>query len=129
MPYIKQGERDKLKQDRKAETVGQLTYLYTRALIESSSHAVATRLEAATYKYLPTREARHFSDYAEVLGALNAARLEFMRRNALTLKDQQRLLAVEQFTTHFYLMEIAPYEDSKMRENGDVYGEEAVSVS
>ena len=79
MPYITAEDRQRLRTAR-SETVGELTYELT---------------EVCT-GYLEDRP-QSFTWYAEVVAALEAAKLEFYRRV------------------------LAPYEDTKIDENGDVY--------
>jgi hypothetical protein len=87
MPYIEQLDRGWVQctgdcERREAENIGQLTYV----------------LYQECQKYLEEREGaiQSFADYAAVLGALEATKMELYRRK------------------------IAPYEDKKMKENGDV---------
>jgi hypothetical protein len=86
MPYISQGDRQDLDDrdfyipDLGDAPVGTLTYILYRACLEyliSHDHNYATR--------------------ADVLGALESAKLEFYRR------------------------QVAPYEDYKITQNGDVH--------
>ena len=77
MPYIK--PEDRWEAEMEPTNVGELTYKLTATVVEY--------LEGAP----------SFSDYAEVLAALEATKLELYRRV------------------------IAPYENLKCKENGDVY--------
>lgn len=82
MPYIADySRRSLLNTGQKARNVGELTYQLTRMCTE----------------YLQPHITIHFQNYAEVLGALEATKLELYRRM------------------------VAPYEDKKIEENGDVY--------
>jgi hypothetical protein len=86
MPYIKKADRLRLQDggfslpDFMNEPVGSLTYV----------------LYQAALSYLQ-RNSDSYQTRAEILGALESAKLEFYRRD------------------------VAPYEDIKMRENGDVW--------
>jgi len=94
MPYIKEDDRDALEgrfsgagADRVARaplTVGELNYCITRTCLDW--------LISQTFDRKVT-----YADYNAVIGALEAAKLEFYRRAC------------------------APYEDGKIAENGDVY--------
>lgn len=77
MPYIPKGER--YTAAKHPTTPGELTYALTEVMVG----------------YLGNSP--RFQDYAEVLGAVEAAKLEFYRR------------------------QVAPYETGKMTLNGDVY--------
>lgn len=76
MPYIKAEDRGRLEPG--TDDVGHLTYLFYRLALEA----------------LP--EAPRYADFHAVLGAMEAAKLEFYRRV------------------------VSPYEDAKIAENGDV---------
>ncbi len=76
MPYIEQDDRERLEPG--TEDVGHLTYLFYRLALEA----------------LP--EEPRYRDLHAVLGAMEAAKLEFYRRV------------------------VSPYEDLKIAENGDV---------
>ncbi len=80
MPYIPSDKRNDMDAGYNAQNVGQLTYQLTRVAI--------LYLEAKGQSY---------QTYAEILGALEATKLELYRRS------------------------IGPYEDTKIKENGDVY--------
>ncbi len=80
MPYITQAARRAIDAGRLPDTVGELTYVFTRQALSY----------AQTHK-------KRFATYAEVLAALDATAREFYRRR------------------------VAPFEDAKIAENGDVY--------
>lgn len=82
MPYIKVKDRDYLEFDSiPSRTPGELNYLLTEILMRHHSN------------YDPVS----YSHFAELIGALEACKLELYRRI------------------------VAPYEDEKILENGDVY--------
>ena len=87
MPYIPDDQRDELDDvKRLPRTPGELGYLIAA---EISSYLSGKRLDKGS--------ALRFSDYNEVLGVLESAKLEYYRRV------------------------IAPYEDGKLKVNGDVF--------
>jgi hypothetical protein len=79
MPYVDQADKDLLDAGFDPSTPGQLTYVLTKKV---------TEYLGATPRY---------ADFAEVLGCLEATKLELYRRG------------------------VTPYEDRKCAENGDVY--------
>lgn len=81
MPYISQNAKDEIKSGREPRSVGELNYCITKLLIEYCHDKV------------------RYSDFNDVVGALELAKLEFVRRM------------------------VNPYEEEKMVENGDVYTE------
>ena len=84
MPYVSPGARAAIARGSPPCTVGELTFVVYRAAL-LYLHGHDSKLSAPSY-----------ADYAEVLAALEAAKLEFYRRH------------------------VAPYEDKKIKENGDV---------
>lgn len=84
MPYIKKDKREWLEMDNHALTPGELNYLITRLCL----------------KYLGPKPG--YSQYNDIVGALECAKLEFYRRK------------------------VSAYENEAMLRNGDVYegGEE-----
>ncbi len=87
MPYIQKNEKLEIARSGILETPGQLNYLLTNACINYLDYKHAVSLGKICY-----------TDYNDVIGALEACKLEFYRRM------------------------VAGYEDKKMKENGDVYG-------
>lgn len=84
MPYIKPEARGRIIEGGHPETVGELNYAITQLVLD----------------YLDTRAPNHAPSYAhynEVLGVLEAVKLELYRRC------------------------VAPYEARKCAENGDCY--------
>lgn len=79
MPYIKRERRDLARKS--PSNAGELTYALTVLVVD----------------YLDMIRPNHYSDYAKVLGALEATKLELYRRV------------------------VAPYEALKKELNGDVY--------
>lgn len=55
----------------------------------------------------------------DVIGALEGAKLEFKRRKGPGLNNV--LNAFDEVKTDFYRRVAAPYEDEKIKQNGDVY--------
>lgn len=85
MPYITPEAQEEVRifqqSGYKASTVGELTYAFSDTIDD----------------YLGGKEEINFVAFAEVLGALEATKLEFYRRI------------------------VAPYEEKKLKENGDVF--------
>lgn len=85
MPYIYDEARQDLEFKREPENVGELTYVIQRSI---AHYLLAKRADGADL---------HYADFAEVLGALEGARVDFERRV------------------------LAPYEERKLAEHGDVW--------
>lgn len=56
----------------------------------------------------------------DIVGALEGAKLEYKRRRGV-LKAAGVFYAFDDVKTSFYNRVAAPYEDQKIKENGDVY--------
>lgn len=129
MPYLSRARKHELDAGIRPTTPGDLTYLLTRvALGESGGEATFEEaVDAAVERYFERRDIRYAS-FAEVLGCLLSAKLEYARR---VCEDQQLRNALaspaivgykfEQYIKDFYRNRVAPYEDQKIEENGDVY--------
>lgn len=93
MPYIK--KKDRKQYDELVDQLADLVRDYgeqNASSVAGQLNYIITRLILKTYKgYLP-----NYSDINEIVGVLECAKLEFYRRTA------------------------APYEDKKIKENGDV---------
>lgn len=83
MPYIREDRRIEIEAGVKPQLAGELNYKITKTILE----------------YLAIQKTSHISYYMlnEILGVLEAVKLEFYRRV------------------------VASYEDQKIKENGDVY--------
>ena len=112
MPYLDYSRKQALDQGVvNPATPGDLTYLLTRTVLQG---ATLQQLEAVIDSYLP--EEPRFADFAIVLGSLDATSREYVRRTGRTLPATLAILP------HlFYRERIAPYEDEKIEQNGDVY--------
>ena len=79
MPYITQKDKEALDKDG-PKTTGQLNFTFTKII-----------------QFYLSRKGMSYSSFNDVIGALEACKLEFYRRV------------------------VSPYEDNKIKENGDVY--------
>jgi hypothetical protein len=93
MPYIKPSRRPVLdKHPWQAKTPGELNYVITQAAQAYIYAQTRSRNKDKSFNPLPG-----YAIFNEVIGALECAKLELYRRL------------------------VAPYEDTKIAENGDVY--------
>lgn len=117
MPYIRPEERKLLDCGSKPQTVGHLTYLYTKAILEGGDSTDAL-LTLTTADWLVTNGVR-FQTFAQILGALTATELEWCRRKPT--ESWFPIQPISRFRLEFYDTIVGPYEDGKIKENGDVY--------
>ena len=93
MPYIKRGQRELINETLKAGDVD-LTILGSLAFTSGELNYIITEVCLGFLSEVPKVL---YEDYADVISTLECAKLEFYRRA------------------------VAPYEDKKRKENGDVY--------
>lgn len=120
MPYIKQERRWLMATDHPPEDEGELNYCLTWHMIHTPNGGF---LEAAFDReieaYLSVRP-ESYARYNEVVGALECCRREY-RRRSVAADGQDREDALSAALTRLYAEKIAPYEDTKIEQNGDVY--------
>lgn len=135
MPYLTDDRKKWLDNEKvKLTTAGDLTYCLTVEALYFIDHAgdhtmpenaaiFADRLYIHIDRYM-RRQAR-YEDYAIVLGCLDSTRRELLRRRHETRRsDTVVILAatlLEKFSRSYYTNVVAPYEDEKIEQNGDVY--------
>jgi len=130
MPYIDQDARDRLESNHfHPRTPGELTYLITQSMLNSTGgHA---DLKAEIHKHVSHYIGvfgHSFGTYNAIMGSLCCAHEEYRRRGgwcATTFKPlklpEWRLRPVLDYSVEFYDSVVAPYEEKKIDENGDVY--------
>lgn len=132
MPYLDKTRKQYLDTGGRIETPGDLTYMLTVALLRSHPsdpgrtfevYADAHRRIEATVEVYMTELGYQirYADFAVILGCLDSARREFVRRARRDGRFGYRVQAIRNFTDRFYREVVAPYEDGKIEQNGDVY--------
>lgn len=120
MPYIPGNERNKLITNGEvAQTLGQLTYLLTHHCLNTPEPWLHLALRREAEDYLDVQDAVNYSTLASIIGCFQCARLEFRRRRPddYIVADD----ALADIMQDFYRQIVAPYEDNKIKENGDVF--------
>jgi hypothetical protein len=124
MPYVDKLTKRELDAGAVASTVGELTYCVTMQGIRLGNNPLlySAVMEEINAYLLGKREDGYDANYAllcGVVGSLECARREFQRRRPddhLTFDE-----AVEDALADFYDNVVAPYEDTKIEQNGDVF--------
>lgn len=117
MPYIQPSLRLAIDTGRMPPTeAGELNYAITKLLLANLDN-LGEHIGVIVEDYLD-RLGRRYSTFNEVIGAVQCAKMEYLRRRG---EDVGLVFAINQWMYRFYRDEIAPYEDSKIKENGDVY--------
>lgn len=95
-----------------AESVGDLTYLISLALIDGSTVYADVKRHVDDYISL---NGVSYTTLNGVVGSCMCAGIEHMRRTSTAS------VPLETYLKDFYREVVAPYEDIKIRENGDIY--------
>lgn len=131
MPYLteeRKREIDKL--EAKLTTAGDLTYKLTTtamsALNTYNFDILADKFTFTIAAYM--RPSSRYEDYAVVLGCLDSTRREIKRRlSDLVQKGHARHMVeiicwmIKKYAEAYYAEVVAPYENSKIIQNGDVF--------
>jgi hypothetical protein len=123
MPYLAEQRKQELDEGLPATTPGDLTYLFTKVLLARSwgREGLEGEIKGIVADYFDDKQPR-YADYALVLGCLTSAVHEFFRRRFVIpshLWPNGHILDL--FIDHWYSQVVAPYEDAKILQNGDVY--------
>lgn len=120
MPYLTAQRKQELENPkRKLSTAGDLTYAMTMVVLFPKL-SLKAELAGAIDRYLP--KSPRYEDYAIVLGCIDSVKREYRRREGLVGVSAAVFDALESFADSFYADHVAPYEDTKIEQNGDVYG-------
>lgn len=125
MPYVTQAAKDDLHY-LQPRNVGELTYRFTQHALNDNHYSDKYRdlLYSAKLYVENKMSGPSFQHHAEVLGALTAARLEIARRlDCCSLKTgllADAKWALENAAADYYEKTVGPYEDGKIKSNGDV---------
>lgn len=123
MPYVKPERRAALV-DAAAEprNAGELNFCLTWHLVNSPDpRFLQNALWEEVWEYIDAREIS-YDLFNTVIGALECCRLEFRRRVGVsTTSDLTKEDAIRYVVNRLYRERVAPYEDIKINENGDVY--------
>lgn len=118
MPYIDQPSRRKLDSGSLPSNPGELTYTLTLDVLNGRD---AQHLTHVLVRYVES-QGRCFQTFAEILGSLEATKLELCRRRMVS---RDRLLLplaqLDRVKRSFYNAVIGPYEDSKILSHGDIF--------
>lgn len=99
------------------DTPGELTYALTRAVLTTNNLIdMEAAFDGAIERFLPKKP--QYADYCAVIGALMCTSFEVFRRDPFHAADAIRL---QTYARRFYAEVVAPYEDQKIKENGDVF--------
>lgn len=118
MPYIKTDDRVRLQHAGSTiDNAGELNYTLTVTILQNEDPALlVTELRGICDEYMQHHGLR-YQFINDVMGACVSAKLEFQRRTNSTKYDG----VFDHLAYDFYHEVAAPYEDTKIVENGDVF--------
>lgn len=139
MPYILKDNREKLKENPVPETTGELNYLMTMAIFEvtkdwNKKEIIIPGVKSKKILYPANKIANICADYLEARkfcyitlndcgGAILFSMFETIRRNPHNM-PQNLLNALYNhalsFAMRYYTIVVVPYENKKIKENGDL---------
>lgn len=131
MPYIPQDIRKHVEL-MGPRTAGELNYLITKELIQGEKTNDLSGIYGLLKEYVgyhATHSAVNYQVFNDVSGAVTNAVGEYYRRMGGNSRYTQEIThkagdALEEFYDNY----IAPYEDQKIKENGDVYPQYAPEI-
>lgn len=118
MPYITQDRREEIDKGETPKNAGELNYRFTTQILAGERALWVPRLTSISERYLETNGLK-YQTINDVLGALDGARREYDRRSSYP-NDYHLRQCVKTVADRFYDLHAAPYEDKKIKENGDL---------
>lgn len=119
MPYIPQERRDALARDPHPLVAGELNFIITRFLLSCSNNSLAqSQIIQWIYAYWDKKPCYQTAN--DILGALECAGLELLRRNPTGRRTLSRMQILTHVKSSFYLVIVGPYEDTAIARNGDL---------
>lgn len=112
MPYITKAARIELSEGREPQTTGELNYLICKT---AHSGGQINDIFRVIKKYKPN-ELTSYAKLNDIMGALDGARRELMRRH-----KQMSARTVEYVQSDFYRETVAPFEELAINWNGDIF--------
>ena len=124
MPYIPLSDRRDIEAGlHHAETAGELNYILTSLCLkyahDGTIHHMWELLLDECLFYLNRRGGASYTNYNTIMGALECAKREYGRREGP--HNVIVRIAIQDVQDDLYRRRIAPYEDEKIKENGDVF--------
>jgi len=120
MPYIKQDRREHLDglDAPDCETAGELNYVFTQTMFDCYPDVnLASAFISDEINNYRLAHGESYQTYNDIMGALHCATYERIRRTGDHTFDS----VIAHLMADLYVDWIAPYEDKKITENGDVY--------
>lgn len=119
MPYIDEQARERLADLNDPQTPGELNYVITTlCLLPEPIRSRLHKVKAAVDEYLAQYQQPTYRVYNEIIGAIECARMEHARRTGAVGQVDDLLKYIK---NDFYRKRVEPYENDKMKLNGDVF--------
>src|SRR5712692_4691752 len=132
MPYVKQEIRQQLEEKPdSAFYPGELNYVLTNIILHSLGHdgcphewdqEVVTHLIKRAVDSYVAKNGRRYATYNDIFGVLACIAMEMARRDEISVEEQlQKVIPlIGDFMKSYYQYVVTPYEQEKIKENGDV---------
>lgn len=98
---------------------GELNRAFTKILLDRNIN-LREALTSVITKYVHDQKAR-YATFNDVIGALECAKMEYTRRTGSINSFIEDV--VQSLKFDFYRDTVAPYEDKKIAEHGDIYAQ------
>lgn len=138
MPYIQNRLRDPISRwldgnrdpvfAKSPSNLGELTFALTMTVACQPRDELHAKLDEIVTFYRENYANTGYAGLAEIMGALSCTAREYDRRcvndawgDPAFPSKLGRSVEIHSFTNSFYESVVAPYEDEKIRENGDVF--------
>ena len=120
MPYITKTARQIIEEGGVIQTGGELNYAFTREIAKHLGYGkeeLTVGLMNRIDEFVGVH-GKSYTTFNTVLGALVGANLEYIRRMGPNNRVSDTFADV---VAEFYGQIVGPYEDEKIKQNGDVY--------
>lgn len=100
---------------------GELNRAITKAYLSIPMDLLESALSAIVAKYMHDQKPR-YATFNDIVGALVCAGMEHTRRRPDSENDLEIRVITTKVIKALYKDTVAPYEDKKIAEHGDIYG-------
>lgn len=120
MPYVTKEARDYVR-DHVPTNAGELCYQLTMGVLAKSDYAATRRYALQCFEqYVESRRLGSWQNFCDCMGATMGMAGE-VKRQGFMETHQEQAKAVGDALGQYYKDVIAPYEDKKIAENGNVF--------
>lgn len=119
MPYIPQNRRVELLNSHAPLVAGELNFLITNYILQTPN-ALCAGDQIMCWIKAYWQKKPCYQTANDIMGALECAGLELLRRNPTGRKILSKMQVLTQLKSAFYCEVVGPYEDTAITRNGDL---------